>query len=281
MIAIITDSTCDLPAETLERLNVRRVPLYVNFKGEVYKDWLEISAKEIVEGVQAGAALPTTSQPSPQDFGKVFKEAVADGATEILCLDISGELSGTVASANLAKEEASVPVTVIDTRSCSVGIGAMVARAAGLRDEGKSMAEIVAVMEEMKGELQLLFSVGSLEFLQKGGRIGRASALLGGLLNIKPILSLNDGTVEAVGRARGAKKALKEMVDRVGRYAGEHKGELIIYFLHVQDEEAVDTLRGAIREAGVSYSDKGSFQIGAVVAAHVGPGTYGLFMYSE
>ena len=107
--------------------------------------------------MQAGAALPTTSQPSPQDFGKVFEAAVADGATEILCLDISGELSGTVASANLAKEEASVPVTVIDTRSCSVGIGAMVARAAGLRDEGKSMAEIVAVMEEMKERAETPF----------------------------------------------------------------------------------------------------------------------------
>ena len=281
MIAIITDSTCDLPAETLEELNVRRVPLYVNFKGEVYKDWLEISAKEIIKGVQAGAALPTTSQPSPQDFGKVFEAAVADGADEILCLDISGELSGTVASANLAKEAASVPVTVIDSRSCSVGLGAMVARAAELRDEGKGVAEIVTVMERMRDELKLLFSVGSLEFLQKGGRIGRASALLGGLLNIKPILSLNDGTVEAVGRARGAKKALKEMVDRVQSYAASHQGNLILYFLHVQDEEDIETLREALKAAGVSYTDKGSFEIGAVVAAHVGPGTYGLFMYSE
>ena len=281
MIAIITDSTCDLPAETLEELNVRRVPLYVNFQGEVYKDWLEISAKEIIKGVQAGAALPTTSQPSPQDFGKVFEAAVADGADEILCLDISGELSGTVASANLAKEAASVPVTVIDSRSCSVGLGAMVARAAELRDEGKGVAEIVTVMERMRDELKLLFSVGSLEFLQKGGRIGRASALLGGLLNIKPILSLNDGTVEAVGRARGAKKALKEMVDRVQNYAASHQGNLILYFLHVQDEEDIETLREALKAAGVSYTDKGSFEIGAVVAAHVGPGTYGLFMYSE
>lgn len=280
-LAIITDSTCDLTAPELEALNVQRVPLYVNFKGETYKDWLEINPGDIAKGVSEGADIPTTSQPSPQDFGEVFKEAVRNGAEQILCLTISGELSGTYQSANIAKESASVPVTVFDSRAASVGLGNMVKKAARLRDRDASLDEIVAALEHIRNVNFLLFTVASLDFLQKNGRIGGAQALLGGLLNIKPLLTVNDGKVEPAGRARGTKKAIRELVSQTQDYANKHPNPLTITFLHIQDPEAAETLRQAVREAGVSFTDGGTYEIGAVIATHVGPGTFGMYMHTE
>lgn len=281
MIAIVTDSTCDLPASELERLGVRRVPLYVNFKGEVYRDWEGISPKEIVEGVAAGAGLPTTSQPSPQDFEAAFREAAEAGADEILCLTISSELSGTFQSANLAREAAGVPVTVFDSRHASIGLGDMVKKAAALRDRGAGLAEMVAAAEHIRDSNFVLFSVGTLEYLQKNGRIGGAQALVGSLLNIRPILTLEAGKVQPLGRARGTKKALREMVSRTEAYAKSHPGTLHISFIHIQDPEAAETMRQELRASGLAFEDGGTYEIGAVIAAHAGPGTFGMYMHTE
>ena len=279
-LAIITDSTCDLGFETLEAIKVEAVPLYVHFKGETFKDWLEISPADIIKGVKEGAETPTTSQPSPQDFEEAFKRAVDGGAEEILCIVISGELSGTHQSANLAKEKAGVPVTLIDSRSGSLGVGAMVRRAAEMREQGKGLGDIIAEIDRIKANNRILFTVATLEFLQKGGRIGKASALLGSLLNIKPILGLEDGKIVPVAKARGSKKALKEMVAQVQDFATKH-GKPIIHFLHVQDPGAAEAMQNAVKEAGVEFEVGSAGEIGAVIAAHVGPGTYGFFMYSE
>lgn len=280
-LAIVTDSTCDLSAEKLQEIDVRRVPLYVRFKDEMHKDWIDINPRDVVEGVQAGAATPTTSQPSPQDFENVYTEAASEGADEILCITISSELSGTYQSANLAKDKAGVPVTVVDSQTASLGLGALVLRAAAMRDEGKNTQEIVQELERIKRNSQILFTVGTLEFLQRGGRIGKARALLGSLLNIKPILGLEEGKIIPVGKARGAKKALKEMVDYAQEFARSHSGTPTIHFLHVQDEAAAHDLRQALKEAGLSFTDAGTAEIGAVIATHVGPGTYGFFIYVD
>ncbi|MEZ4606477.1 MAG: DegV family protein [Deinococcales bacterium] len=281
MLAIVTDSTCDLRKPKLEELKVERVPLYVNFKGKTHKDWLEITPDEIISGVQAGANLPTTSQPSPQDFADAYKAAIAKGATEILCLNISSNLSGTYQSALAAKEHVKVPVSVFDSRFASLGLGAMVDKAAVMRNSGASLKDIMPVMEHMRDNGTICFTVGTLEFLQKGGRIGRANALLGSLLNIKPVLSLDRGTVVPIGRARGAKKGLKMLVDEVEKYASQHQGKLVAYFVHVQDQSDVETLRQAIAEAGIEVEDKGSFEMGAVIACHTGPHTYGFYLYND
>jgi DegV family protein with EDD domain len=283
MIAIITDSTCDLQQEELTTLKVQRVPLYVNFKGGMHKDWLEISPKDIVEGVAAGAGMPSTSQPSPEDFTKAYAEAVKQGAKEILCLTISSELSGTFQSANVAKESASVPVTVFDTRAASLGLGSIVKKAASLRDAGASTADIVSALEKIRDRNMALFTVATLDFLQKNGRIGGAQALLGSLLNIKPILSLKGtvGKIEPLGKARGNKKALKEMVEQVKAYQAQNPGKLHVHFLHIRDAQAAQTLREALQSEGVSFEDQGVYEIGAVIASHVGPGTYGMYMYAE
>ncbi|CAN5871285.1 DegV family protein [soil metagenome] len=280
-LAIVTDSTCDLKEAELAVLDVQRVPLYVNFKGELFKDWVEINPADIVKGVAEGAALPSTSQPSPQDFENAFQAAASRGADQVLCLTISGELSGTVQSANLAKAEVDVPVTVFDSRTASVALGDMVKEAARLRDQGASLDEIMRALEHIRDTNFILFTVASLDFLQKNGRIGGAQALLGSLLNIKPLLTVVDGKVQPAGRVRGTKKAVKELVDQTVRYAKEHGGRLNIVFLHIQDVEAAKTLQRAVHDAGVVFEDGGIYEIGAVIATHVGPGTFGLYMSTK
>lgn len=277
-LAIVTDSTCDLTAQELSELDVRRVPLYVHFQNKTFRDWVEITPPEIMRGIEAGAATPTTSQPTPEDFSEVYREAVAEGADEILVVTLSAELSGTYQSATLAAKDAPAPVTVVDSRNASIGSAMLVRRAAAMRKAGRSLDEIVAAIERLRERLLLTFTVGTLEFLQKGGRIGRASALVGSLLNIKPLLTLDNGLVAAAGRARGAKKAQREMVDRLVAFREANpSGDLVFACIHIEDEEAANRLRAAIAEAGLSFTDLGNYQLGAVIGVHVGPGTYGYY----
>ena len=280
-LAIITDSTCDLSAEELQALDVARVPLYVNFKGEVYKDWLEIGPKEIAQGVEAGANIPTTSQPSPQDFTDAYQKAVDNGADTVLCITISSELSGTYQSATVAKESVSANVHVFDSLAASVGIAMMLERAVKMRDAGESIEAIMDELGRIRDHNLLRFTVGSLDFLQKNGRIGGAQALLGGLLKIKPILGLVDGRVEAVGRVRGEKKARGEIVSQAKEFVQKEGGSAVVYFLHIQNPEAAEVMRQQLGESGLTFRDAGTYEIGAVIASHVGPGTYGVYLYTE
>lgn len=280
-LKIITDSTCDLPLQELDDLGVSRVPLTVSFKDKSWLDWEEITPADIIRGVAEGADLPSTSQPSPEAFAEKYREAVAEGATEILVVVISSELSGTYQSATLAAQDAEVPVTVFDSRAASVGVSHVVKRAAQLRDAGSSVADIIPVLERVRDTNRPFFSVGGLEFLQKGGRLGRAAAVIGGLLNIKPILSVVDGRISVEGRARGSKKAMAEIVALTKAQADTQDGRLFVTFMHVQDPAAAQELKNALDNAGVKYDGGEIYEIGAVIASHVGPGTRGLYMYIQ
>ncbi len=277
MLAIITDSTCDLTAAELSALDIHRVPLYVNFRGEVFKDWLEINPHDIIEGVKAGAAIPSTSQPSPQDFGEAFQEAADAGASEILCIVISSQLSGTYQSATVAAKDAPVPVHVFDSQAASLGIGMMVQRAAALRNEGAETDIILEELSSIRAQAMLRFTVGTLDYLKKNGRIGGAQALLGSLLNIKPILSVVEGRVEPVGRVRGSKKAIQTMIADLRELATQ--GRPRVYFLYVQDESVANALRQEVVSSGIDIDDAGTYEIGAVIATHTGPGVYGYYAY--
>ncbi len=280
-LAIVTDSTSDLTADELKQLGVERVPLYVNFKGEVHKDWIEITPKDIIDGVAAGADLPTTSQPSPEDFAAVYRRVAEAGADQVLVITISAELSGTHQSAKLASDQAPVPVTLFDGRGASLGHGEMVRAASELRSRGASLDEIVAALERIRDTNFLLFTVGTLEYLQKGGRIGRASALMGSLLNIKPILTLQNGVIEPLSRARGTKKAQQELIDRFTKYVTDAAGPVVANFIHIQDPAAAERLQQGIEAAGVQYEGRGVSEIGAVISAHVGPGTFGIYAHEK
>lgn len=278
-LAIVTDSTCDLTAEQLEALEVQRVHLYVSFKGEMHRDWIDITPKDIIQGVQAGADLPTTSQPSPEDFASAYKAVVAAGAEQILVITISSAISGTLNSATLAAEEAAVPVTLFDSKQASMGIGNLVRVAATMRDEGVGMEDIVHALERVRDSMRVMFAVDTLDFLLKGGRVSRASALIGGMLNIKPMLTLDDGKIVPAARARGTKKAIAELVARIKAHAAAHPGPLVLDFMHSQDPAAAETLKRAVQDAGVQYEGGDVYEIGAVIAAHVGPGTFGFYAH--
>jgi DegV family protein with EDD domain len=278
-LAIVTDSTCDLTAEELAKLQVEAVPLYVSFRGETYRDWIDITPAAIIEGVAAGADLPTTSQPSPQDFASAYARAAEAGADAILCITISSAISGTYQSATIAAESAGVPVTVFDGQHASLGHGEMVRVAARMRDAGAALEDVLKALETIRDTNFVAFTVGTMDFLQKGGRVGRASAFVGSLLSIKPILTLEEGKVAPLTRARGLKKAQQEMVERVRAYAAAASGPVVLNLIHVQDPAAADVLRQAIDAAGVEYRFGGVHEIGAVIASHVGPNTFGFYLH--
>lgn len=280
-LKIITDSTCDMTLQELNELGVVRVPLNVQFKGRSWLDWEEITPADIIGGVEAGADMPTTSQPSPEAFAEKYREAAAAGATEVLVITISSELSGTYQSAMLASQETELPVTVFDSRAASVGIAHLVRKATELRDQGQSIADMLPVLERIRDTNLPFITVGGLEFLQKGGRLGKAAAVIGGLLNLKPILAVREGRIVAEGRARGSKKALAEVVSLTQAHAAQQNGRLYITYLHVQDVAAAQELKAAIDAAGIEYDGGTIYEIGAVIAAHVGPGTRALYMYTQ
>lgn len=280
-LKIITDSTCDLDLQELGKLGVSRVPLNVHFKGKSLLDWEELTPADIIRGVADGEDLPTTSQPSPEAFAEKYREAIADGASEILVITISSELSGTFQSAVIAAQDSEVPVEVFDSRAASHGIAHVVRRAAALRDEGMGIAEMLPALERVRDTNLPFITVGGLEFLQKGGRLGRAQAVIGGLLNIKPILSIRDGKISVEGRARGRKKSVQEVVKLAKEHAESQDGKLFVTFLHVQDPAAAQELKDAFDAAGIPYDFGGIYEIGTVIAAHVGPGTRAAYVYTQ
>lgn len=281
-LAIVTDSTADLHEDELERFGIRRVPLYVSFRGETYRDWVDIEPATIIEGVAAGADLPSTSQPSPEDFATAYRQAVEDGADTILVVTLSSELSGTYQSAVAAAGSVDADVRVFDSRVASLGHGAMARTAARMRDAGASMEAIEAGLAHMRDSTFIVFTVATFDYLQKGGRIGRASALVGSLLNIKPILTLEEGLLAPLTRARGMRKAVQEMVDRLAAFVEERPGEHItVDYIHVQDPSAVERLKQAVEDRGVEATFNGFYQIGAVLTSHVGAGTFGIIARSE
>ena len=276
-IALITDSTADLPPEQVARAKVRVVPLYVHLGGKTYKDGVEITAREVIEAMKKGAEPPTTSQPTPEDFKAAYAEALKE-ADQVLSIHISSKLSGTVQSARMAAEAFPGKVEVFDTLQASAGIGALVLFARELLDRGLGLDEVLAKLKKARDGSILRFTVASLEFLKKNGRIGGAQALLGTLLKIKPILTLKDGRVEPAGKARGEKKALAEMARALAQWA-EGKKEPRAAYLYAADAEAVEPLKARIREQGLSPRELYTGELGAVISSHVGPGTYGFFAF--
>ncbi|GGK20652.1 degV domain-containing protein [Deinococcus malanensis] len=271
-IAIVTDSTSDLSPELLGHHGIVSVPLYVLFDGKMHKDGIDLTPQELFDGLRAGKKTPSTSQPSPAEFAEVYRQAL-ESADQVLSVHISGQLSGTVGSARLAAQEFADRVTVVDSGSVSMGLGLRALRAAELARQGRSVPEIVQTLERVGTQADIRFTVGTLEFLKLNGRIGGAAALLGGMLNIKPVLVVRGGRVESGGRARGHKKAIQDIVDYVRKYVETHGGARVALMSTVGGEAYVDEVRAGL--SGVSFEDMGNHNIGAVVGTHAGPGTVG------
>jgi len=277
-VALVTDSTSDIPPRLRERVGVHIVPLYVHFQGKTFKDWEEITPTDLFRGVNAGADLPTTSQPSPQDFEDAYTQAL-EHAERIISIHISSKLSGTFQSASIAAEKFGGRVQVFDSRAASAGIGMMVLRAHELLKQGASIEEVLRELERIRDDHIIRFVVATLDYLRKNGRIGGAQAFLGNLLSIKPILTVQNGVVDAAGRARGDKRALKEMVKTFKNWQQGRKN-VRIFYLFTGAEETVHALQEEIRSLGEGIEEVYTSEIGAVIAAHTGPGIYGYYAYS-
>lgn len=277
-VKIVTDSTSDIPQDVREQYGIGMVPLKVHFGHDAYLDSVTIQVSEFYEKLAAANALPTTSQPSPAEFMELYQQIGAEPETEIISIHLSSALSGTYQSAMLAKSllEEKIDVTVIDSKTASYGIGTMVVEAAKMAQQGKSKEEILAEIGRIRETMRIYFLVDTLEYLQKGGRIGKAAALIGSLLNIKPILSIdNDGEVASVDKVRGHKKALGRILEMLKQEFGGKPIHVTIG--HANSLSGADELNELIRShfevVSMSY-----MEIGPVIGAHVGAGTTAVFM---
>ncbi len=280
-IAIISDTTSDIPQELLKKHNIYRVPLYVIWGQEELKDQFEITSEAFYTRLDKDPVTPRTSQPTPKDFLDVLEQAKADGADEAIIITISSGLSGTHESANQAATSAPIPTQVLDSYSASMGHGWQVLAAARARDNGASAAEILDAARRVRNNLQLIFTLDTLEYLHKNGRIGGASRLLGSALNIKPKLYVDheQGSVETSGRTRTRKKALQSVYDDFLE-AIEGKKNIRAAVLHALVEaeanEIIEKLRQEIQPVEIIT---GVFS--PVIGAHTGPGSIVITGYGE
>lgn len=237
-IKIVTDTTAFLEEEVLERYGIKVVPLYVNFTEETIKDG-SIDNATYFHKLMNSPEVPSTSQPSPGDFAKVFARLVEKG-NEVVAILISSGISGTVESARTAaKMTAPAHISIVDSLSTSGGLALLVLAAARAAQEGKSREEITAMLENLKSKLKVFFVPESLKFLKKGGRIGGAQALLGTLLQIKPILYFSGGKIEVFDRVRTMKKALARLVHELPT-TGEG---LELFLLNAESGENIQRLK--------------------------------------
>ena len=279
--AIVLDSTSDFPSAPSRYRNMRDVPLYVRFGAESLRDHVEISPSAFYERLAASTEMPTTSQPTPHDFLAAYEELVAAGYEHIYSIQLSAKLSGTFQSAERAAEELGGDrVTVIDTGTASLA-GAMLALAVQRRlARGTSPEEVDALVERFRRDVGVVFTVGTLEYLQRGGRIGRAQALAGTLLNVKPILAIEDGEVVPVARVRGRQKALEEFARVFGEATRDAPG-LRVAIAHANAPEWVDVLTDFVTRARPHAEIELVETLGAVVGTHAGPGAVGFFWFQD
>ncbi|MFZ5639609.1 MAG: DegV family protein [Bacillota bacterium] len=276
-VRIVTDSTADLPRELAEQYGVVVVPLKVLFGQEVFRDGADLDAADFYSRLKKTPVLPTTSQPAPGEFVAVYERLTRRGDS-VISIHISSALSGTFHSAQLAKTMVdSKDIFVIDSRSVSMGLGLIVIAAAKAAREGRTRKEILTLINDLINNIKVLFVVDSLEYLERGGRIGKASALLGSLLNIKPILALQDGLVTPLEKVRGKSRALDRLVELAGASYGPGR-RLVCSIVHSDDYSSLMKLRDKI-EVSLNSPDILISELGPVVGTHVGPGTVGIVVY--
>ncbi|HET8894831.1 MAG TPA: DegV family protein [Gaiellaceae bacterium] len=273
--AIVLDSTADFPDAAQRFRNWRVVPLYVNFGTESYRDGVDLTADEFYARLPGVTEMPTTSQPTPADFKAAYDEL---GAYErILSLHIAAKLSGTFQSANLAADER---VRTIDTETASAGITMLALAIQRRLDEGTTDEAVDALVAEYKQKHGLIFTVDTLEFLARGGRIGRAKAFAGELLHVKPILSIEDGEVEPIKRVRGNRKAFQEFVDALESETSDVP-TLRVGIAHAAAPERAAELVKMVRDLRPQAEIEIETMLGAVIGAHAGPGCVGFFWYDD
>jgi len=279
--AIVLDSTSDFVDARDLHANMRLVPLYVLFDGEAFRDHVDISSAAFYARLAAAKSLPTTSQPTPGDFRACYEELAGAGFERIWSLHLTSKLSGTFDSARRAAAELGGDrVRVVDTETVSLTV-ALLAEAIDRRlAEGTTDGEIDELVQRFRRANRVVFTVATLEYLQKGGRIGKAQALAGSLLNVKPILTIADGIVVPLGRVRGRQKALAEFA-RIFSEETEDREGLHLAIAHANAPEWVDVLTDMAGKVRPRATLDLVEPLGAVVGTHTGPGAGGFFWFQD
>jgi DegV family protein with EDD domain len=269
-IRIVTDSTCDLPDDVVARYGITVVPLYINFGTESYLDGVELSREEFYRRLPDHDPPPTTALPGPQMFLQTYERLAAEGATEILSIHISVSLSGTVNVAHLAAQEVtSVPVTVLDGGTLSLGTGFLVWSAAQAAAEERSMDEIVALVEEQGQRTHVFAALDTLEFLRRSGRMNRVMAALGSWLQMKPLLKMHQGDPTAE-RVRTTEHATDRLISLLSDLAPLEKVALV----HTHALDRAEELRQRAQHL-LPEGEPLSADITPVFGVHLGPGAVG------
>lgn len=273
-VAIVTDSTANLPADLIEKHHIHIIPLHIHWENDDLLDGIDIKPQEFYRRLSASSTLPTTSQPSVGEFTEFFKQ-VATKAESIVGIFISDRLSGTLASARAAADLLpDLPIALVDSQSTAMSMGLIVLTAVRAAQQGYSHIEVAEIARSVVANARILFVVDTLEYLHKGGRIGGAQRLFGSMLSIKPLLHLEEGEVRPLARIRTKKKAVRHMLDIVTQdNAGQVPTTLVV--LHAAAEDEANEIKTRLVEQFPS-AEVMIASISPVVGVHTGPQALGV-----
>jgi DegV family protein with EDD domain len=276
--AIVVDSTADFPEAPQRYPNWRIVPLYVRFGTESFRDYVELGPDDFYARLRGSPVTPTTSQPTPADFHAVYEEL---GEYErVYSLHIAGTLSGTVESARAASQELGDRIRVVDTETASAAVAMLGMSIQRRLERGTSDEEVEAVVERHRRDAQLIFTLDTLDYLARGGRIGRAAAWAGQLLKVKPILTIRGGEVVPLKRVRGNRRAFEEFIAAF-EAASTDGPNLRVAIAQADAPDRADSLRELVRRTRPQAELELVTSLGPVVGTHAGPGTVGLFWFED
>jgi DegV family protein with EDD domain len=280
MIRIVTDSTCDLPQSYTERYQIKVVPIVIHFGEEVYLDGETIDGPSFYRMIEERKALPKTSQPSPGDFAAAYREVAAADADcdQLLSIHVTGKLSGTFRSAQMAAEmvKDEIAVEAFDSRGGSAGMGFMCIEAARMAKAGASLQEIVARLEYMRDEVNVFLTLADLRFAQMSGRVGKLQGALASLLNVKPIIYLEDGILDVLERVRTYRRAVERMLELTAERVGDRPVNLgIVHAAALKEAEGLLDQAQSALNCQESYIN----DLALGLAVQFGPGTVGIISY--
>ena len=276
--AVVVDSTADFPEAQQHYPNWRIVPLYVRFGTKSFRDYVELGPDDFYARLRGSPVMPTTSQPTPADFHAVYEELAE--YDRVYSLHIAGTLSGTVESARAASQEFGDRIRVVDTETASAAVAMLGLSIQRRLERGTTDEEVEALVERHRRDTQLIFTLDTLDYLARGGRIGRAAAWAGQLLKVKPILTIREGEVVPLKRVRGNRRAFEEFI--AAFEAGSSDGpNLRVAIVHADAPDRADALRELVRRTRPQAQLELVTSLGPVVGTHAGPGTVGLFWFQD
>jgi len=280
-VAVLTDSCASIPEELLEHLRIRTVAYYIHRGQEVLRDLVTIQREEFLRWLMTARFLPTTASPGPGDYFEAYKELSMDGAEEIISIHMTSKGSGafqaaTVAQTMMKDEFPEARIEVVDTRNVSLCQGWMVIEAARAALAGLSLDQITAAVKKMIPISHMIQTADTLKYLYMGGRIGKAQQLVGSVLNIKPLIGMEDGVIVPLGRAHSRGQAYQQMAEMVANAVG--KGKAKIAYVHAGAQREVEKIKELV-ETKVEVVESFFAELSPALAVHTGPGTAGLCYY--